>query len=174
MTHRSLRLAAIAAAVAALPALYAQQAASMQPAPQPAQQPTQQQVAAAIDTMRLAVASARKQTVAQNMTFTDAEATKFWPVYDAYRAEIMKAQNGEWEVITAYAQNQAKMSDSLAQRLMGIWMNSKKQEEDVRAAYVPKFVAAIGWLKTARYYQIENKLDVMLGYARSLKIPLVQ
>jgi len=167
MSRRITRLTALAAAFAVVPALHAQGA--------PAQaQPTQQQVTAAIDTVRAAVASARKQTVAQNMTFTDAEATAFWPVYDAYRADMMKAQNGEWAVIKQYADNYGKMTDSTAQRLVGMWMDTRKQEEDLRTQYVAKFVKAVGWTKTARFYQIENKLDLMLGYARSQQIPLVK
>lgn len=174
MTRRSLRL--IALAVVAAPVLYAQQPASMQPAPQqPAtQQPTPQQMQAAVDTMRAEIASARKQTVAQNMTFTDAEATKFWPVYDAYRAEIKKAKDGEWAVVQQYAQNIGKMNDSLAQSLMSQWMASRKAQMEVRASYVPKFVSAIGWMKSARYFQIEEKLDAIMDFNRAKQIPLVQ
>ena len=174
MTRRTLRLIALTAAAAAAPALRGQQPASMQPAQPAAQKPTPQQVQAAIDTMRAEVASARKQTVAQNMTFTDAEATKFWPVYDAYRADMKKAKDGEWAVIQTYAQNMGKITDSLAQSLMNQWMASRKAQMDLRASYVPKFVQAIGWMKAARYFQIEEKLDAILDFNRAKQIPLVQ
>jgi hypothetical protein len=141
---------------------------------QAAPQPTPQQVTAAIDTLRTEVASARKQTVAQNMVFTDAEATKFWPVYDAYRAEMKRIKDGEWMVIQSYAANYGMMQDSVAQRLTMQWMNGKKAEQDLRMSYLAKFAAAVPWTKVARYFQIENKLDVMLDYARASQIPLVK
>jgi hypothetical protein len=165
------RLSATVALCAAAVTLHAQTAAA--PA-SPAASPAPQQVAASIDTMRMAIASARKQTVAQNMVLTDAEATAFWPVYDAYRAEMKKAKDGEWAVIQDYAAHYRQMTDSVAQRLMGQWMASRKAQEDLRASYVPKFAAAIGWTKAARYIQIENKLDLMIDFARSKQIPLVQ
>jgi hypothetical protein len=170
--NRSLhRLAAAVAAITLASTIQAQAA----PAPQPAAaQPTPQQVTAAIDTLRTEIASARKQTVAQNMTLTDQEATGFWPVYDAYRADMKKAKDAEWAVIQAYAQNYGMMSDSVAQRLIGQWMDSRKRQQELRAAYVPKFAAVIPWTKVARYFQIENKLDVMLDFARSRQIPLVK
>ena len=174
MSRRTIRFIALTAAAAVVPALRAQQPASMQPAQPAAQKPTPQQVSAAIDTMRAEVASARKQTVAQNMTFTDAEATKFWPVYDAYRADMKKAKDGEWAVIQTFAANQGKVTDSLAQSMMNQWMASRKAQGELRATYVPKFVQAIGWVKAARYFQIEEKLDAMLDYNRAKQIPLVQ
>ena len=173
MTSRSLRLIALLAIAAAAPTLRAQQPAA-QPTMQPAsQQPTAQQVQMAVDTMRSEIASARKQTVAQNMNFTDAEATKFWPVYDAYRADMKKAKDGEWMVVQQYAKNIGNMNDSIAQSLMNHWMASRKEQMDLRASYVPKFVAAVGWMKAARYFQIEEKLDAMLDFARAKQIPLV-
>jgi Spy/CpxP family protein refolding chaperone len=136
--------------------------------------PTQAQVSAAIDTMRMEVAAARKQTVALNMNLTSDQATKFWPVYDAYRAEMKKAKDSEWMVVQKYAETQKMMNDSTAQVLMTSWMATRKAQMDLRASYVPKFAAVIPWMQVARYFQIENKLDVMLDYQRTKVIPLVK
>src|SRR6516162_5708079 len=40
-----------------------------------------------IDMMRKDIRSQKKQLIAQNLKLTDAEATKFWPIYDQYTAE---------------------------------------------------------------------------------------
>lgn len=155
-------------------AMAAQVAPAPATAPAPAVQPTPAQVAAGIDTMRMEVAAARKQAVAQNMNLTPDQATKFWPVYDAYRAEMKKAKDGEWMVVQKYAANQATMNDSVAKDLMTAWMASRKAQMDLRTSYMPKFAATVPWKQVARYFQIENKLDVMLEYQRSKVIPLVQ
>ena len=174
MIRRSIITSSAIAIIAGTFALSAQAApAKPAPAPAPAAAPTQQQVSAAIDTIRMETESARKQTVAANMTFTDTEATAFWPVYDAYRAAMGKARDGEWGVVQTYAMNQSKMSDSLAQRLMGQWMDSRKAQQDVRAQFMPQFSKAIGWMKAARFYQVDNKLDLIVDASRSSSIPLV-
>ncbi len=43
-----------------------------------------------IQLMREDLRSQKKQIIAANLQLTDAEATKFWPVYDAYTAEATK------------------------------------------------------------------------------------
>ena len=37
--------------------------------------------------LRSDLRSQKKQIIAQNLTLTDAQAEKFWPVYDAYTQE---------------------------------------------------------------------------------------
>src|SRR5258707_161390 len=43
-----------------------------------------------IDLLRKDVRSQKKQIIAENMELSDAEAEKFWPVYDQYAAELSK------------------------------------------------------------------------------------
>jgi hypothetical protein len=40
--------------------------------------------------LRQDLRSKKKQLIAANLTLTDAEATKFWPVYDQYSADLAK------------------------------------------------------------------------------------
>jgi len=40
--------------------------------------------------LRKDIRSARKQTIAANLTLTDEEAPKFWPVYEQYSEELEK------------------------------------------------------------------------------------
>ena len=180
MQVRSIRSLAIIAAIAGASMLRAQAAPAPAPAPAPAaapaaaQQPTDAQVAAAVDTLRTEVAAARKQTVAENMNLTPDEATKFWPVYDTYRAEMKKLKDAEWAVVQSYSKNYTAMSDSVSQRLLGEWMTSKTAQQALRVSYMPKFGAAVPWAKAARYFQIEARLDAMLDLARARQIPLVK
>ena len=169
MQSRSFRSLAFVALIAGASMLRAQAA----PAPAPAPKPTDAQITAAADTMRMEVAAARKQTVAENMNLTPDEATKFWPVYDQYRGEMKTLKDGEWAVIMGYAKNYAMMSDSTAQRLVTEWMTNETAQQALRASYAPKFAAAVGWIKTGRYFQIETRLDALLSLARAKQIPLV-
>lgn len=43
-----------------------------------------------IDLLRKDVRSQKKQIIAENMDLSDAEAEKFWPVYDRYAAEALQ------------------------------------------------------------------------------------
>ncbi len=43
-----------------------------------------------IELLRSDIRSSKKQIIAANMKLTDAQAQKFWPVYDAYAQETTK------------------------------------------------------------------------------------
>ncbi len=45
-----------------------------------------------IDLLRKDIRSKKKQLIAANLKLTDAEATKFWPVYDQYTADLVENQ----------------------------------------------------------------------------------
>src|SRR5579864_3113212 len=53
--------------------------------------------------MRKDIRSQKRQLVAQNLKLTDAEATKFWPIYDRYTAELVKINDKKYATIQEYA-----------------------------------------------------------------------
>src|SRR5215472_3759372 len=83
--------------------LSAQQGA---PAAASGMNPTEEQVNDAnIQLMRQDMRSQRKKVVAANMSLTEAEATKFWPVYDQYVAETIKVNDMRFAFLKEYAKN---------------------------------------------------------------------
>jgi hypothetical protein len=68
----------------------------------PSSQPTatsQSGVDRDIQMLRQDLRSKKKQTIAANLQLTDADATKFWPVYDQYVAELTKINDEKYAVI---------------------------------------------------------------------------
>jgi len=52
-----------------------------------------------IDLLRKDLRSHKKQLIAGNLKLTDAEATKFWPIYDQYTVELMKINDKKFGLI---------------------------------------------------------------------------
>jgi hypothetical protein len=67
-----------------------------------------------IQLLRQDLRSEKKQLVAANLILTDAEATKFWPVYDQYAAEMTKVGDQKYALIKDYAQNYGSLTDAQA------------------------------------------------------------
>ena len=65
------------------------------------------------------VQSQRKQIVAANLQLSDAEAVKFWPVYDKYAAELSKINETRLTLIKQYAAAYPNVPDAEAQSLVG-------------------------------------------------------
>jgi hypothetical protein len=63
-----------------------------------------------IDLLRKDVGSQKKQIIAENMDLSDAEAEKFWPVYDRYAAELSRIYDTKIALLKDYAQSYSSMT----------------------------------------------------------------
>ena len=67
-----------------------------------------------IDLLRKDIRSQKKQIIAANLQLTDAEAVKFWPIYDQYTAELVKINDAKYGAIKEYATNYDTLTDGKA------------------------------------------------------------
>lgn len=126
-----------------------------------------------IQLLRQDVQSGKKQVVAANMTLTDAEASKFWPIYDQYAAEVAKIGNSRVALIKEYAQNYGTITDSQANDFMKRAAAIDQQFTALRSKYVPIFEKVISPKKTALWYQIDRRLDLLINLQLAANIPVV-
>ena len=68
-----------------------------------------------IELLRKDVRSQKKQIIAENMDLSDAEAEKFWPVYDQYAAELSRIYDTKLALLNDYAKNYSSMSGEQAE-----------------------------------------------------------
>lgn len=127
-----------------------------------------------IDLLRKDIRSQKKQLIAANVPLTDAEAQKFWPVYDQYTAELVAIHNDKYQLIKEYAQSYDTMTDAQAddwsQRLL-------KQDADaaaLRQKYWSNFRKVLPPKKAALYEQIERRAQMLIDLQISSQVPLVE
>jgi len=134
------------------------------------------QTASDMEVLRQKLKADKKLVVAQAMQLTEAEAKGFWPVYDAYQADLDKINGQIGQVIKAYAE--AYRADTLtndkAQTLLNEALQVEQAEVDLKRAYVPKLGGVLSSVKVARYLQIENKIRAVLKYELAGDIPLAK
>ena len=131
-------------------------------------------MAGEIELLRSVAQTERQAIVARAMILTDQEATAFWPVYGEYRTAVGKVNDQLVKLITDYAAQRDTLTDEQAKTLLN---NHIKFEQDLlklRKKYIPKFGKAIPMTKVARFYQIENKLDLLQKLGLSRNIPLAR
>src|SRR5262245_48598240 len=68
-----------------------------------------------VELLRKDVRSQKKQIIAANMTLTDAEAEKFWPVYDRYTADLAKIYDTKMALIEEYLEKYQTMTGAEAE-----------------------------------------------------------
>jgi hypothetical protein len=116
----------------------------------------------------------KKLFIATNMQLTESEAKEFWPVYDAYQAELVKLVEREIKLIEKFAANFETMSDDVAKNLLDDSLSIDSDHMKLRQTYLSKFRGVLSDTKVARYYQLESKIDAVFEYELARKIPLVQ
>jgi uncharacterized protein YlaN (UPF0358 family) len=126
-----------------------------------------------IEMLRADLRKQRKEIMAQNMTLTADEATKFWPIFDQYRREAIKPNDLRWQVIKEYADNYGTMTDAQAQDYIKRANDVDVQLLALRMRYVPIFEKVISAKKTALWYQIDRRIDLLINLQLSAVIPMV-
>ena len=115
----------------------------------------------------------KKLVVAENMGLSESEAKAFWPVYDAYQADLAKLNERAGAVIKNYAANHKAMTDAVANSMLDEFIAIERDRAALAQSYRSKFGAAVPPIKVARYYQIENKIRAIINYELASAIPLM-
>jgi hypothetical protein len=123
-----------------------------------------------LDTIR----ANRKALVAANLTLTDEEAGKFWPLYDRYQDELNAVQDRGVKIIEDYSASFKNLSDDKAMKLADDWLAAEADRVKVRRTYLDQFAKVLPGRKVVRFYQIENKMDAVLRYDLAGQIPVVE
>jgi len=126
-----------------------------------------------IKMLRSDVQASRKTITAENMNLSADEATKFWPIYDQYAAEVAKIGDARVALIKDYATNYDTMTDEQANAFIQRAAAIDQQFTDTRTKYVPMFKNAISAKKTALWYQIDRRLDLLINLQLAANIPVV-
>ena len=143
-------------------------------APLAAQQPLTLNEQRQIDIQRKLINDKRNTAIAFNMTFTEEEKDKFWPLYREYRDAMAKVGDKRMEVITEYAVNMNNMTDSLARRLLDKSIAAEKETIKVKQKYIGKFGRILPETKVVRLMQIENRMDAMVNLKIAEGVPLME
>jgi len=114
----------------------------------------------------------RKAVYANNLKLTEDESKKFWPIYDAYEAEVKKVNDRFLANLNRFVENYDTLSESDAADVLKEKMAIEKQREALKQEYTRKVAKVLPPKKALRYAQIETRVDNMLRRDVYSLIPL--
>jgi len=115
----------------------------------------------------------KKKILAANVPLTETEATKFWPVYDQYAAEMSKHYDDFYAVIKDYAANQKTLTDAQAVSMIKKWSDIQVEVAQTRQKWVPAIEKVIPGKKAALFFQIDRRLYALMDLQVASEVPLV-
>jgi hypothetical protein len=116
-----------------------------------------------IQLLKSNIRSQKKQIVAANMDLTDAEAEKFWPVYNRYADDVAKIYDTKIALFREYLESYDSMSGEQAESYLRRRAAVEEDIMQVRLKYLPEFRKVLTGRETALFYQIDWRLDLMIN-----------
>jgi hypothetical protein len=125
-----------------------------------------------IELLRKDVRSQKKQIIAENMDLSDAEAEKFWPVYDQYAAELSRIYNTKIALLNDYAENYSSMTGEQAENYIRKRAEVEHSIMQLRLKYMPAFRKVLSGRETALFYQLDWRLGLAID-VELVQVPLI-
>jgi hypothetical protein len=126
-----------------------------------------------IQLLRSDVQADKNKIIADTMQFTDAESTAFWPVYRDYTRDQQVIGDDRVRVIKDYLQNYDSLDDNKAKDMVQRMINIEDRTLNLREDYWPKFMKALGAKRAAKFYQVDNRLTLIINLQLADNIPLI-
>jgi hypothetical protein len=126
-----------------------------------------------IQLLRSDVQASKNDIIAHTMQFTDTESAAFWPVYRDYARDQSVIGDKRVQLIKTYAQNYDTLDDATASDLAKKQFEIESDTAQLRSQYWPKFVKALGAKRAAKFYQVDNRLSLMINLELASDVPLI-
>lgn len=119
-------------------------------------------------------AADKKALVGRELALTDAEAKRFWPVYDAYQRKLDATNRRYALAIQEAVLPDRPITDAHARILAKELGDIEDAESRARKTMFSGAVKALPGRKAIRYIQVENKLQSGYRYDVASTLPLVK
>jgi hypothetical protein len=127
-----------------------------------------------IQLMRKDIRSQRKQIIAANMKLSDAEAEKFWPVYNQYIADLSKINDTKYALIKQYVDKRGVLSDAEAGDAVNQWVGVDQSVAELRKKYIPTFHQVLSPKNTALFYQLDRRVQLLIDLQLAASLPMIE
>jgi len=117
----------------------------------------------------------RKAVIADNLVLTEAEAQKFWPIYNAYRAKIKDKAKALIELLQPFAGDMSSISNEKSKRIVKRALDMEIGYQNLNNKYILDLQSKsiLSGTKLLRYYQIELRLNAIFKNSLTETVPLV-
>lgn len=124
--------------------------------------------------LRSDVKAKKVAIITEVMQFTDEEAKTFWPVYREYDVELSKIGDSRLELIKDYAQHYETMTDEKAKNLVERALKLEERRTKLKKKYFKKFDKVLPSKTVAKYFQLENQINLLIDMQIASELPLIK
>jgi hypothetical protein len=128
----------------------------------------------AIRLTRSAVQAERQAIVAANLQLDEKESAVFWPLYKEYRDALEAAISSRVDFLQQYFASYETLTDKEAVALLERHLAWEREVLKIKTSHAKKMSKALSGRTVAKFFQIENKMDIIVDYEMAGEIPLIK
>lgn len=127
-----------------------------------------------IELLRSDVKTKKVAIVTEVMQFTSEEANAFWPIYREYDLEMAKIGDARIALIEDYAQHYETMTDEKAKELVDGALKLEGKRTKLKKKYFKKFDKVLPSKTVAKFFQLENQINLLIDLQIASELPLIK
>jgi hypothetical protein len=119
--------------------------------------------------------AAKKETINEVMKLSDAEAQKFWPIYQEYESKLNAFSDKRLKFANDFtiAQSATTFDPDQAKDLTKRWLKMQHERISLWESYAGKISRAVSPVRAAQFLQIENEIATIVDLNVMSETPLV-
>jgi hypothetical protein len=130
--------------------------------------------AADLEIIRSELRADKRKATAESLNLTDAEAAKFWPIYDKYINELTVINNAKYALVKEYSEKFGSYSDKQATDFITRWLDVDIRAAKLRSKYVPIVGKVLPGVKSASFFQVDRRLAMLINLGIASQLPILQ
>lgn len=115
----------------------------------------------------------KKELIRQFMSLNEADAAKFWPVYDEYSEKRKALADDRIDILKDYADQYVGMTDDQSKALGKRYFKNESSILKLQQKYYNKLSKSVSPLKAMQFMQAENYIQTTLRSALQDAIPFI-
>jgi hypothetical protein len=138
----------------------------------PLESDEQKNVQAYLFLLRRDVRQEKAEIMGSVMLLSAQDATRFWPIYSEYDAQLTKLNDQRVGIIKEYARAYDRMTDEKADELIQKSLAYQTQRAELLAQTYDKVRQALGAVTAARFAMIEHQLLLIIDLEIASSLPV--
>ena len=115
----------------------------------------------------------KKSMVHDYMELDEAQAKKFWPIYEEYEQKRKTIVQRRIDMLGKFADHRSTMSDETAKEIANEFFSIRSADYKLQKQYFKKISKAIGAAKATSFIQLEEYIRTAINYELDDVIPFV-
>ncbi len=127
-----------------------------------------------ITLLRKDLRAMKMQVIGQNMSLSDAEGERFWPIYNHYVKDLQEVNNSVKYVLLEAVRGDVGNDDADQDAMIYVrhWLEADGEAQALRLKYVPVVSQVLPGRKAATFFQLDRRLNMIIDLQLFSQIPL--